>query len=67
MKVKVLRARAIVYVSQLVAGLARLPEIRSSLRITGPDLLGTSRSTTLKYNWWSFNERAVCVVLSETK
>jgi len=36
MKVKVLRTRAIVYVSQLVAGLAQLPEIKSSLRITEP-------------------------------
>jgi len=28
---------------------------------------GISRGTTLKYNWRSFNEQAVCVVLSETK
>lgn len=44
MKVKVLHACAIVDVSQLVAGLARLSEIKSSLRIVRLDLL------EMKYN-----------------
>lgn len=58
MKVKARFVFAIVYGSQLVAELAWLSEIKSSLRFTSVEyLLEISWRARLKYNWQNFNEQ----------